>query len=395
MKTKRNSLVTLTAIQFTHIMDFMILMPLGPQLMRVFSLSPQQFGFLVSIYTLTAGVFGFFASFLVDRFDRKKTLQLMFILFLIATVSCAFATTYHALLISRLLAGAFGGVLASTVLVIVGDIVPIHERASAMGLIMVGFALASVIGVPFGLYLASIYSWHMPFIFLGVFGFAVFAAITAFIPPISGHIHGRASLKESFHDMGRFFKARHTRSALGLTFTMVLGQFAMIPFISPYMVYNVGFTEKQLSLIYILGGLASVVASPLVGKLADKVGHAKVFRYSAFLSVIPILAITNLGPVGLPIALFFTTSFFIVVSGRMVPAMALITSSVKPEKRGAFMGLNTCIQQLTAGVASIISAQIIVKSTSGALLHYPIVGVLAASTSIIAIFLVGYVKEIA
>jgi len=395
MKTNRNALLTLTAIQFTHIMDFMILMPLGPQLMRVFLLSPRQFGFLVSIYTLTAGVSGFFASFIVDRFDRKKTLQLMYVLFIAATVSCAFATSYHALLISRLVAGAFGGVLASTVLVIVGDLVPLHERASAMGFVMMGFALASVLGVPFGLYLASLYSWHMPFLFLGLCGVGVFAAISLFVPSISGHIHHRISLKESIANFLGFFKTQNTRAAIGLTFTMVLGQFAMIPFISPYMVYNVGFSEKQLSLIYILGGLASVIASPLVGKLADKVGHAKVFRVAAFLTIIPILAITNLGHVGIPIALAVTTLFFIFVSGRMVPAMALVTSTVKPEKRGAFMGVNTCVQQLTAGVGSIISARIIVKSSSGALMNFSKVGILAACTSIIAVALVGYIREVA
>lgn len=394
MKTQRAALLTLTAIQFTHIVDFMILMPLGPQLMRVFMLSPKQFGLLVSIYTLSAGISGFVASFVVDRFDRKKTLRTIFVLFLFATVSCAFAPTYHTLLLARLFAGAFGGILASTVLVIVSDLVPLHERGSAMGLVMIGFALASVIGVPLGLFLASIYSWHIPFIFLGCVGIAVLIAIERFIPTMSEHIRKNQSIATSIKSFEGFFQTKPTLAAMSLTFTMVLGQFALIPFISPYMVYNVGFSEKQLSLIYILGGLASVVASPLVGKLADRIGHTKVFRVAACLSIIPIIAITNLGHVGLAIALCFTTSFFIIVSGRVVPAMALVSSAVKPEKRGSFMALNTCIQQLTAGIGSVISARIIIKSSTGELLHYSKVGLLAATTSLIAAVLVGMIKEV-
>lgn len=389
------ALWALALIQFTHIMDFMILMPLGPQLMRVFSLSPQQFGFLVSIYTLTAAASGFFSSFIVDRFDRKKTLQVIYALFLVATLSCAFATSYYFLLISRFFSGAFGGILASTVLAIVGDLVPVHERAGAMGFIMIGFSLASVFGVPFGLYLASLYSWHVPFIFLSLCGIAVFTAIMVFIPPISGHLDHQSTFKSALKTFRSFFKVKRTRAALALTFTMTLGQFAIIPFISPYMVFNVGFTEKQLSLIYILGGLASVIASPLVGKIADKAGHAKVFRIAAVCSIIPMMAITTLGHVGLAVALFFTTCFFIVVSGRIVPAMALISSAVTPQHRGAFMGINSCVQQLTAGLASILAARIIVQNSAGALTHYSTIGILASITSLVAVVLVGYVKEIA
>lgn len=394
MKNKFKILAVLTAIQFTHIMDFMILMPLGPLLIKLFDITPKQFGLLVSIYTLAAGISGFVASFIVDRFDRKKTVTFIMALFIIATACCAIAPTYEFLLLARLFSGCFGGILTSIILAIVADIVPLNERAQAMGIIMTGFALASVFGVPFGLLLATHFSWHFPFIFLVMVSIIVLGVLQLILPSIATHISKENSIKHSLKTLFHFFKNRSTLSALSLTFVMVLGQFALIPFISPYMVFNVGFSEKQLAWIYLCGGTASFIVSPLIGRIADKMGHKTVFIASAGLSIVPIFLITTLGKVSIPIALLVTTSFFIVVTGRIVPVMTIVSSAASPKNRGAFMSLNTCIQHIAAGLGSMISARIIFQQSNGELLHYPIAGFMAIATSILAILIVKNIKEI-
>jgi predicted MFS family arabinose efflux permease len=395
MKAYRWPLLVLTAIQFTHIMDFMIIMPLGPQLMRVFGISPQQFGFLVSVYTFAAGIAGLAASLFVDRFDRKQVLLTAYLGFVMATVACGLANSYEMLLVARTITGLFGGVLAGTVLAVIGDLVPQARRASAMGLVMTGFALASVFGVPFGLLLASLFTWHSPFFFLGGASALVFIAIWLVIPRLASHIQLDASIRRTLLNNVRFLKHVNTRWALLLTMLLLLGQFSIIPFISPYMVFNVGFTEHELTFIYLLGGAVTIVVSPLVGRLADRYGRSLIFSIFTLLSLVPLAVITNLPQTPITIALIVTTSFFIVISGRMVPGITLITSSVDPKQRGAFMSVNGAVQQFTASIASLSAGLIIFRDTAGMLHRFWMVGLFAMVCSVLAAWVAQHIKEVA
>jgi predicted MFS family arabinose efflux permease len=386
MVKEKSVLFTLAAIQFTHIMDFMIVMPLGPQLMRIFGINPQQFGFIVASYTFAAGICGFMGAFLIDRFDRRKALMFCYAGFTIGTIACALAPSYHFLLAARMLTGAFGGVTGTLVLSIIADLIPFERRSSAMGIVMMAFSVASVFGVPFGLYLSSFFNWHSPFLFLGGMGVVVFYFISRNIPSLTAHINKSENKISPLDNVKEILSDRNHLAALLVMNLLMIGQFSVIPYISAYMVSNVGFTELQLPYIYLLGGLASMVSMPLIGKLADRYGKIRIFTIFIFVSLLPIYFLTHLQQAGLPIALTVTTCFFIVMGGRMIPATTMITAAVVPQKRGSFMSLNTAVQQLSVAAASFMSGLIITSGPGGVLMNYGTVGIIAICSSLVCLY---------
>lgn len=393
MKKERVLILILGAAMFTHIMDFMIIMPLGPQLMRLFDITPQQFSLLVASYTVTAGVAGFFAAFVIDRFDRKSALLVAYLGFALGTLACALAPTYVFLLLARSLAGAFGGVLGALILSIVSDAIPLERRAKGIGAVMASFGVASVVGVPFGLFIASKSSWHAPFIHLGGLSLVITALIVIYIPSMKMHLAEGNNRLSPFEVLRQIFGKANTR--LGLTFTslLMLGHFTIIPFFAPYMVGNIGFTDEQLTYIYLIGGLCTLVFSPWVGRMADKYGRLKIFTIFGSLVIIPILVITNLTPVPLWLALFISAVFFIFSNGRMVPSTTMETAIIRPEIRGSYMSIRSAVQQLSSGLASFIAGLIILEQPSffdprnKALLHYNYVGMIAVFFSILSLFI--------
>lgn len=395
MNREKIILLILATINFTHIMDFMIMMPLGPQLMRLFDINPQQFGMIVSAYTFSAGIFGFAGAFFVDKFDRKAVLLTAYAGFTLGTFACAMAPGYVLLVAARIFTGAFGGILSALVLSIIGDAIPAERRGAAMGLVMAAFSVASVAGVPFGLYLATLLSWHAPFYLLGAVGLVITALIWRFLPSMRGHIISKKAVRVSpLQVIASVTSDRNQMMALLLTSLLMLGQFSVIPYISPYMVANVGFTEAQLTYIYMIGGLFTIFSSPIVGKWADRKGKFPVFRMFILLSLIPIFLITHMPPIAVPVALLVTSAFFICSNGRMIPSMAMVTSTVKPQSRGSFMSFNSCIQQVSAGVASYVAGMIIHKTETGAMLNFDYVGYLAIGFSLVSIWIAQKLKPV-
>ena len=391
MRKERLLLYILAAAMFTHIMDFMIIMPLGPQLMRLFDISAQQFSLLVASYTVTAGAAGFLAAFFIDRHDRKRSLMMVYTGFAVGTLACAFAPTFGILLVARALAGAFGGVLGALILAIVSDAIPLERRAHGIGVVMASFGVASVFGVPFGLFLASKFSWHAPFVFLGGVAVVNLLLIMAYIPVMTRHfnINGHASPMEVLRQIFGRPSAR-----LGLTFTSVLmlGHFTIIPFVATYMVGNVGFTEDELTYIYLVGGICTLIFSPWIGRMADKHGRLKIFTIFGTLVIIPIVIITNLTPVPLLVALSISAIFFVFSNGRMVPSTTMETAVIKPEIRGSYMSIRSSVQSLTSGLASFIGGLIISEQPSlfdakaKALVNYNYVGIIAVFFSLVSLY---------
>ncbi len=392
MKSERLLLYVLAAAMFTHIMDFMIIMPLGPQLMRLFDISARDFSLLVASYTVTAGVSGFLAAFFIDRYDRKKTLLAVYVGFAIGTLACALAPTFYFLLIARSISGMFGGVLGALILSIVSDAVPLERRAQGIGIVMASFGVASVFGVPFGLFLASEFSWHAPFLFLGGMAVVITFFIIAYVPVLTKHLvsEGPASPLEVLRQI---FGRRNAR--LGLTFTSVLmlGHFTIIPFVATYMVGNVGFTEKEIAYIYLVGGICTLIFSPWVGRMADKHGRLKIFTIFGSLVIIPIVIITNLTPTPLVVALLISAIFFIFSNGRMVPSTTMETAIIKAEVRGSYMSIRSAVQSLTSGLASFIAGLIITEQPSifdpnaKALVNYQYVGMIAVFFSLLSLYI--------
>lgn len=384
---ERFLLLTLAAINFTNIMDFMIMMPLGPQLMRIFDINTQQFGLVVSSYTFSAGFSGFCTAFFIDKFDRKRFLQVLYAGFLIGTLACGLAHTYELLMVARIFTGLFGGVLGAVILAIVGDVVPFERRGQAMGFVMAAFSIASVLGVPFGLRIANEFGWNTPFILLAVLALPVQFFIYKFVPNLSAHTQAGKEVNV-LQVVKNITSSSNQRKAITLMMVVMFGHFSIIPFLSPYMVSNVGFTETQLEQIYFFGGLSTIVTSPLIGKLADKIGKLKVFTIFVSISCIPVLFITHMPRVDIWIALIATSVFFAVSSGRFIPAQAMVTATVEPKNRGSFMSIVSSMQQLSAGLASYIAGLVVVKQANGEMLNYNWVGVMSVIAAIFTLFLV-------
>ena len=390
---ERTLVLVLAAIQFTHIMDFMIVMPLGPQLMRVMLISPQQFGLLVSAYTLTAAVAALAVAFFTDRFDRRKALLFFYGGFVISTLLCGIAPGYGSLLAARAFAGAFGGVAGASVHSIIGDAIPEQRRGAATGMIMSAFALSSIVGVPIGLVLAVHFSWRAPFLFLVVVSTLVLILTWKIIPPMRGHIVEGESHRPLVQMKAVLGTANHLR-AFVFMFALMFAGFTVIPFIAPYMVANVGLKETDLPYLYFFSGLATVFSSRYIGKLADRHGKRQMFTLIGLISIAPLLITTNLRPVPVWVAITASVIFMVFVSGRFVPAMALVISSVEPRLRGGFMSINSAIQQLGMGAASLLAGTIIGHGAGGSLTRYWLAGLIAVGATLLAIALAWRVKPV-
>ncbi len=392
---EKRLLFTLAALNFTHIMDFMIMMPLGPQLMELFQITPQQFSFAVSAYSIMAGISGFVAAFFVDRFDRKQLLLFAYIGFLVGTFACAFAPTYGLLVAARVLAGLFGGMIGAQVLSIVSDTFQYERRGNAMGILMTAFSLASVAGVPSGLWLASTFSWHIPFVAIGLIGFGVIACIVFFIPPMKDHIAREdAPTSGPLHVLTDILRTPNQLRALALSSVLMLGHFAIIPFITPALVGNIGFKQDQIFLIYLVGGLLTIFSSRLVGQWADKHGKLLVFRIVAIASLVPIFLITNIWPMPMWAVLAIAGVFFITANGRMIPTQALVSGVAPPQQRGSFMSINSSVQQLASGLSANVGGWLVAEGAHGRIEHYDHVGYFSIALILCAVYLAGRVKPV-
>jgi predicted MFS family arabinose efflux permease len=390
---ERTLLALLAIVQVTHIMDFMVLMPLGPQLMRVLAISPQQFGLLVSAYTFAAGASGALAAFFVDRFDRRTALLVIYGGFGASTLLCALAPGYEALLAARIVSGLFGGIAGAMVQTIVGDVIPESRRGRASGVIASAFSLSSVAGVPVGLFLANHFGWNAPFAFIAALSLPLWIAIARVVPPLDRHLRDRRAAAHSPVALLRdVFGSSNHRAAFMLTGCLMFAGFSVIPFISPYSVKNVGLAETDLPTLYFFGGLATLFTARLVGRFADRFGKRRTFRAIACASMLPLLVTTHLPPVPVWIAICSTVLFMVLVSGRFIPLMALVTSSVEPRLRGAFLAFNASIQQLFAGAAAFGAGLVIGHGPAGELVRFGTVGWIAVGFTALCIVLAGRVK---
>jgi len=392
---ERVLLVTLAGIQFAHILDFMVMMPLGPILMRELGVGTHEFGLLVSAYTFTAAFTGVLAAVFVDRFERKRMLLTMFALFALATLACGLAPGYGTLLLARGTAGAFGGVLGSMVQTMVGDLIPFERRGRASGTIMSAFSLSTVAGVPLSLYLANHFGWRFPFIFIAVLSCGFLLLGWKMLPALRGHLPtATVSETERAHPLAAMAAVlrdgNHLRALVFMALIMFSG-FTVIPYITIYITANVGIRQEDIPLIYLFGGCATFFTSRLVGRLADAHGKIRVYRAMALCSMVPLFVQTHLWPVPLWIMIFWSTVFFIFVPGRMVPAMAIVTSAVQPRLRGTFLSMNGAVQQLASGCASYIGGAMIAADASGHIVGYGTVGYLAIAATLTAMAFVGQI----
>lgn len=375
----------LSAINFTHILDFVIVMPLGDQLRHELLITPRQFGYIVSAYGICATVTGIIASTIIDRFDRRKTMLWSFVGFLAATLYCGLAPSYTHLLAARGLSGLCGGVVASTVMAFIVELIPEQRRGRAIGVVTSSFAFASTIGLPIGLSLANA-SQHFgtPFLAIAAFGTLILAATIMLLPSLPGtdrtlHVH---PLKTFVHVATQ---SNHLWS-FAFMITMIFGTFMIVPYIAPYLQANCGLSRNNLPVVYAVAGIFSLFVMNFSGWLTDRFGPRRVFAGAAGAAVVMTLVITNLPPVSLVIAVLVTTLFMCVASSRMVPAQAMMLRSADPKSRGAFTSLNTAMSHFATGVGPLISGSIIGEAyPGGPLTRYWLVGVVAVCFGLVAI----------
>ena len=384
-------LLMLAALQFTVAVDFVIMMPLGPQLMRIFDINTPAFNLAVSAYAGAAGLSGICAALFLDRFDRKMALLTIYGGFTIGTLFCGLAPTYGTLVFARALAGCFGGIVGGISLAIVGDLVPEARRASAMGTVMSAFSVAQVAGIPLGLYLADTLSWHVPFVALAGLSAVVWVCALIQLPKVRAHL----ALSRTETPVRRFvailFNADHLR-ALALMAVITMGGFMIIPDLANYLVNNVGLSAPELRWVYLVGGTATLFTMNGIGRLADQFGRMRMFGIMMVCSMVAAFLITHLPVVPAAVAVATSTFFMISMTGRFVPAITMITSSVSAMHRGGFMSINSSVAQFSSAVAAAISGLIIHDGANHQLIGFSVVGWTYLGWAVIGLWLGARVR---
>jgi predicted MFS family arabinose efflux permease len=389
-KRERWLLLTLASIQFTSVLDFMIMMPLGPQLTELFRISASEFGFLVSAYTFSAGLSGLLAATYIDRFGRKRMMLTLYPLFGAAALACSFAPTFAWLMVARVASGFFGGVLMALSQTIVAEVIPFERRGRAMGVVMTSFSVATVAGVPLALFLASHFNWHAPFLAIALMVSVCALGAAKTLPSLKGHLAAHP-IGDSAPNMLANLRLvlvdpNHLR-AYAMSASMVFAGFAVIPYIALYLQGNAGFKPEQIPYVYLTGGICTLISARLIGHWSDRAGKAYAFRRLALLMPLPLLAMTLSADLPMVGVLLVSSVLFVVMSGRMIPGMALIGAAADPRRRGSFMTLNSAVQSLAMGLAALVGGQILGRDGNGHLTHYWIAALLGGGASLLSFVL--------
>lgn len=385
----------LAITQFTVILDFMVMSPLGDILMKSLSLKPAAFGVAVSAYAFSAGLSGLLTAGFADRFDRKKLLLFFYVGFIVGTIFCGLAHTYVELVAARIITGLFGGVIGSISMAIITDVFDLKQRGRVMGFIQMGFGASQVLGVPIGLYLANIWDWEAPFLMVAGLAMVIAIMIMMQLKPLTAHLAFQ-------HDKSAFVHLWHTvakkKHRIGFTSTALLsiGGFMMMPFGSAFAVNNLNVTNAQLPMLFMISGLSSLVVMPIIGRLSDRISKFKIFTVASIWMMIMCVVYTNLSGTAFWLVVVLNILMMMGVMSRMVPSSALTSAIPDLEDRGAFMSINASLQQIAGGVAAAVAGMIVVQKTEfSPLEHYNTVGYVIVVISIISIFLMYRVSKLA
>jgi DHA1 family inner membrane transport protein len=382
----------LALTQFTVIMDFMVMMPLAPQLMHAFAIEPAAVAGAVSAYAWCAGLSGLAAAMYIDRFDRKKLLLTMFALFTLSNLACAAAPNFHVLVLSRAFAGLTGGVLGAIVMAIIGDLIPPNRRGAATGIVMTSFSMASVLGVPAGVMLAAHYGWASPFYILVLCSLPILLLAARVLPALDGHMAQRAPLSTMLPDLIALYRVPNHLKAFLLSAINMLTGMMIIPFISPVLVGNIGLEPAQITYVYLAGGIATFFTARMIGKWSDRSGAHKVYRIVTLLFILPVLFITHMPVIPLVGVMLFFPFFMVLASGRNIPMQALMTTVPDPARRGAFLSANAAIQQVGTGLGALLGGLTLTTDAAGHISGYGLNGWVAAGLALLTVLWVGQIR---
>jgi predicted MFS family arabinose efflux permease len=382
----------LAFLQFAVIIDFMLMAPLGALIMPALGATPAQFGTVVSAYAFAAGVSGFLTAGFADRFDRKKLLLFFYTGFIAGTAWCGLAPSFESLLLARIVTGLFGGVIGSIVLAIATDLFVPQMRGRVMGFIQTAFAASQILGIPIGIYLSNHWNWQMPFLALAVLGLTAGLLIAFVMRPVNEHLKARQERSPFAHLVHTLVEPRHAISFVSVLF-LATGGFMLMPFSSAFTVNNLGIGLDQLPVIYLVTGIATIFAGPMVGKASDSFGKLPTFYVGTAITIVMVLIYTHLTHSTLVVVTIINVAMFIGIFSRMIPYQALMTQVPAPTHRGAFNAVNASISQLAGGLAAVVAGHIVQQGTDGKLHHYDVAGYVVVATSLLACYLLWRVER--
>lgn len=388
--SERRLVLIVAAVQFVNVLDFVMVMPLGPDFAVALDIPMSRIGIVGGSYTLAAAVTGVLGSLFLDRFDRRKALGVTMFGLSAATVLAGVATDLWTLLLTRVLAGAFGGPATSLAIAAVSDVVPAARRGRALGTVMTAFSVASVLGVPAGLELAHAFGWRAPFLAVGLLGGVVTTLALLGLPPLRTHLaaqsaHTGPSARPPLID-------RLALSSLASTFAVMFGVFLVVPNIASYFQFNLDYPRERLGFLYLIGGAASFVTMRAVGTLSDRFGAARFVALGTALHVFALWAGFIDRSFAVP-ALAVFVAFMLSGSVRMVPNSSLATRVPHPSRRAGFMSTQSAVQHTGSALGAIAGAALLVAEPSGRLLHMDWVAGLAAAVALVVPFLAVRVER--
>jgi predicted MFS family arabinose efflux permease len=384
----------LAITQFTVILDFMVMSPLGDMLMKSLNLKPSAFGFAVSAYAFSAGISGLLTAGFADKFDRKKLLLFFYLGFIAGTIFCGLAHTYAVLMAARIITGLFGGVIGSISMAIITDLFALQQRGRVMGFVQMGFGGSQVLGIPIGLYLANAWGWEAPFWMVASLSIIIATLIAVKLKPVVQHLIVQKDKSVYKHFLHTVAKADY-RIGFASTALLSIGGFMMMPFGTAFAVNNLGLTNEQLPSLFMVSGISTLVIMPVVGKLSDKIDKFKIFIAASVWTMIMCVVYTNLGVTPLLLVMVFNILMMMGVMSRMIPSSALTSAIPDMSDRGAFMSINASLQQIAGGVAAAVGGMIVTQQSKGSpLLHYDTVGYVVVGISILSILLMSRVDKL-
>ncbi|MGE8292359.1 MAG: MFS transporter [Sphingobacterium sp.] len=383
----------LAITQFTVVLDFMVMSPMGDILMKAIDLKPSQFGIAVSAYAFSAGASGLLTAGFADRFDRKKLLLFFYSGFIVGTFFCGFANDYWTLVAARIVTGLFGGVIGSISMAIITDIFTLQQRGRVMGFVQMGFGASQVLGIPIGLYIANNWGWHSSFLWIAVMALIIVIIIAIKLIPITAHI-GLQKHQSALKHLWSTFSQKEYRIGFLATALLSIGGYMMMPFGSAFAVNNLHVSHEQLPLLFMISGVASLIIMPIVGKLSDRYDKFKIFALASIWLMVVVLIYTNLGVTPFYLVVILNILMMAGILSRMTPSSALISAVPEMKDRGAFMSISSSLQQLAGGVAASLAGVIIVQQTKESPLeHYPTLGIIVVLLSVLSIFMIYRVSR--
>jgi len=392
---QKGVIAILIFLQFTVVLDFMVLSPVGAILMPALSIDTSQFGFVVSSYAFAAAVSGFFAAGFTDKFDRKKILLFFYIGFTLSTLFCALSTNYAYLVTARILTGLFGGVISSVVLSISTDLFPVQKRGQVIGYVQTAFASSQVFGVPLGLTLANHFSWHAPFILIVGIAAIVGIFIFLYLKPIDEHLKLQKD-NNAFHHLLKTIRNPVHLKGFAAVALLALGGYMIMPFSSAFIVNNVGISLERLPLVYLATGSAAMISGPILGKWSDKIGKIKLNQFGTLITITMVLVFTHLSKVPIYVLMLTNGLLFVGITARIIASQAINSAVPAPDSRGAYMAISSSMQQISGGIGAAFSGLIVSIQPDGSIIGFDRVGyVVAISAIITTVMLTRMAKNLA